>query len=625
MPNKKIFNITPLILTLLLTPKVWADATPPLTTISKNPINPNGSENWYTTPVQITLNGTDLESGIKEINYRINSGEWEKSSFYQTLNLAPNPSFENNGFAGWDVSVLDQYINASIDTTTYAPSFNNTSVKLISSGLGWHGIHNLNNFAVAEPYINMTASAWIKTNGVSQTAYFKIYAVSMDENNNIVKTYLGQSSTTNGTEDWKKVSSTFTTSHANTIGIVLDIGLEGTGTIWIDAINISKATLQPQTSVYISSDGNNTIQYYSVDQAGNIETTKNIDIKIDQTPPQNWNTTTTTHNLSDPDYMLTVQTSVEDTISGLSNLTKEFQYKTETSYGTYSNIVDCGSTWNEDNWNTLSTYPANSGNHYATLTTPKINFCDNLWNKCKSVRFKAIDVAGNQSTKEYCINGPWIKTSNGGKVKANYGINMTAEAPEDNSDGLIESGTTLAEFFKTSNNHIAKESTKLNNSSYESLWNKTTNKTEVTELNTNSGSYYVTGNLTINSLPSNFSTSNFNQIIFVNGKLTINTDIETSNTSTLLFVVKGDIEINKTVEKIQSSIYTDQNFYTAYDINQFEITLPLESKGSFSANKFYLQRNLTLNNLPTEHFIYEPKYLINLKPYIKESQIEWNN
>jgi hypothetical protein len=621
MPKNLVF----VLLAILFTSTSFADTTAPITSISKTPTNPNGSENWYTTPVQVLLNATDLESGIKEISYKLNDNDWARTYFYQTLNLAPNPSFESNGLSGWDVSVVDQYITAGPDTTTYAPSFNNTSVKLISSGIGWHGIHNINNFAVAEPYSSMTASAWLKTNGVSQTAYFKIYSASLDENNNIVKTYIGQSNTLTGTKDWTKVSSNFTVSNQNTVGIIIDIGLEGTGTVWVDAINISKSHAQPQTSFYVSNDGETTIQYYSVDQAGNIEGIKTLELKIDQNPPQNWNNPTIIHNIGDPDYVVAMQTSVEDPISGISDQTRDFQYKTETTYGIYANPLDCNSSWNEGSWSLLTNYPSSSGGNTATLRTPKISFCDNVWNKCKSVRLVAYDVAGNQSTKEYCINGPWIKTSNGGKVKSNYGINMTSEAPDYNSDSTIESGTNLIEFFSTSTEYKAKETTKLANNTYDKFWDKTQNKTEISNLGTNNGVYYVTGNMTIDTTPGNFNTQNFNQIIFVNGKLTINTDIEISNASTLLFIVKGNIEIGKNVQNIHSALFSDQNIYTAYDANPLETTVPLELKGSFSANKFYLQRSLPINTVPTEHFIYEPKYLINMKNYIKEPQIEWNN
>jgi len=318
-----------------------------------------------------------------------------------------------------------------------------------------------------------------------------------------------------------------------------------------------------------------------------------------------------------------VETNVEDLTSGISNQTKYFQYKPETDYGTYQNIIDCSSNWQSNNWAQLQVSPSTSGATSARLKTWKINFCDNDWSKCKAVRFKAIDVAGNEVTKEYCINGPWIKTSGGGKIRANYGINMTTESPESNSDGIVESGNSVIEFFSTGTNYKAKNTAPLENRSYDSLWNLTSNQTEIYDLNTNSGVFYINGSYTINNVPNQLNSTVFTQVIFINGDLTINKDIVIDKNSSLLFIVKGDVKIGKNVQKVHSAIITDKNLYTAYNNDTNENGSPLELKGIFNADKFILQRVFRLNTVPTENFIYEPKYLIKMREFFSKSQIEW--
>ena len=52
------------------------DVTAPNTTYTQTPPSPNGKNSWYVTPVQFNIQSTDLESGVKEINYRLDSGTW---------------------------------------------------------------------------------------------------------------------------------------------------------------------------------------------------------------------------------------------------------------------------------------------------------------------------------------------------------------------------------------------------------------------------------------------------------------------------------------------------------------------------------------------------------------------
>jgi len=52
------------------------DTTPPVTTISFDPPEPDGDNGWYVSNVTVTLNATDDMSGVDETYYRISSGAW---------------------------------------------------------------------------------------------------------------------------------------------------------------------------------------------------------------------------------------------------------------------------------------------------------------------------------------------------------------------------------------------------------------------------------------------------------------------------------------------------------------------------------------------------------------------
>lgn len=53
------------------------DITPPVTTISLNPPEPDGENGWYVNNVTVTLNATDNESGVNITKYRIKGESWK--------------------------------------------------------------------------------------------------------------------------------------------------------------------------------------------------------------------------------------------------------------------------------------------------------------------------------------------------------------------------------------------------------------------------------------------------------------------------------------------------------------------------------------------------------------------
>ena len=52
------------------------DTTPPVTTCTLEPPEPNGLNGWYVDYVEVTLNATDDISGVNVTYYRINNGSW---------------------------------------------------------------------------------------------------------------------------------------------------------------------------------------------------------------------------------------------------------------------------------------------------------------------------------------------------------------------------------------------------------------------------------------------------------------------------------------------------------------------------------------------------------------------
>lgn len=650
---KYIFTIlSALLLTIFAasfaeTTAVYAGTTAPVTTLVQTPSSPNGNNSWYITPVQFDLTATDVESGVREINYRVDGGTWQTVSFSDSLNLAPNPSFENagaesSGNEDWEATVLDGSGSYAHDIGEAYPGFGSASARIIATDGTWHAINNQAEFAVATPFGNMSASAWIKTDSVTGTASFDVYSVSQDGTGPISYVLVSSSSTTlTGTNDWTQLKSNFVVNDANSIGVYLDIGLNSAGTIWVDAVSLSESLTTANTSVTVSDDSEtHTFEYYSVDNAGNTEayacpSTNCVEFKIDQTAPGGWYDSGAYRGFLGPSYWVWTYTNVRDETSGISVFSDKFQIKTELEpeFGKYSNIFSCSSTWQPNAWLFLITPPFTPGANDVFMLAPKTSFCNDNWNQCKLVKFYAQDMAGNSSTKDFCVNGPWIRATGEGIVRANYDIDMLAEADGDNTDGLIEAGGNFIDFFDSSRGWEVLSSSEPITYNYNEYWSRATSvKSEITDGNLVSDTdiYYVDGDLVIDSgnIPSDYDTATFDQVVFVNGNLTINADIDISDNSSVLFINNGDVNISKDVQLVDAAIFSDGDVYTAFDISDGDSTEILTLRGTFSADEFILQRTLvgtSNSNTPSEDFIYEPKYSIQQRDFFGVNEITWKN
>lgn len=633
-----------LFILLVLTRTVFAvDIIAPTTTYTKTPTTPDGKNGWYKSVVSFELQATDLDSGVKDINYRIDGGTWQTTTFNNTINLAPNPSFEtsgatSSGLSAWDATVVDAQGTYSRDATEFLTGYETASAKIVATGGAWHGINNKDSFSATSPLSSMTSSIYVKTSGLTGSVNFKMYSLGDD---NAVE-LLATSSSITSDVDWTKLTLDYTVTQANSVGVYMDVGISGSGTVYLDAATITASILSTKTNFTVATDNeNHTVEFYSVDNAGNTETytctapEKNcVKFKLDMTPPGNWHDSGAIRGLFGSSHELYVYSTVDDETSGLSILSDRYTYQTDAnpgSFGRFSNLLSCNSTWQPGVPVILITPPFSNGAHSGTMITLKTDFCNNDWKTCKTVKFEAEDMAGNRASKDYCINGPWIKFSSEGSVRSNQKISMLSEADGDNSDGLIEASGNLIDFFSSSKNFELKNAPVITGKDYDYYWNLTSSRTALnTALVASTGVYYKNGNFTINNaaLPNAYRTSNFSQVVFINGDLTISADIDTTTQTAALFIVKGDVKIAKNVDLIEAGIFADDDFFTAHDITEGEASDTLVMKGIYKANKFVFQRTLqgtNNNDVPSEDIIYEPKFLLQMKQFFGNYSIKWES
>ncbi|KKP69963.1 hypothetical protein A2X44_01995 [candidate division CPR3 bacterium GWF2_35_18] len=136
----------------------------------------------------------------------------------------------------------------------------------------------------------------------------------------------------------------------------------------------------------------------------------------------------------------------------------------------------------------------------------------------------------------------------------------------------------------------------------------TTNDPYLDVTYTNTGIYYVDGDLNING--SINALQNKNVIIFVNGDITFSSNPVVHSSSNLSFISNGDVTINNAVTQIDNSlIFTDGNLVTASastNANQLLVDGSLISKGILNLSRkrdISIQENLSS---PTEKVTLNP-------------------
>ena len=124
------------------------DTTPPVTTIILNPEVPTGLNDWYVTPVTVTLVATDDTSGVNTTYYSINSEPW---GIYDEPILLNWDGFFPIIYFSVDNAGNMEFPKLATVKLDQTPPFVNLTVKIIGGGLqGYDAI----NTAIAFDYMS---------------------------------------------------------------------------------------------------------------------------------------------------------------------------------------------------------------------------------------------------------------------------------------------------------------------------------------------------------------------------------------------------------------------------------------------------------------------------------------
>jgi len=595
-----------------------SDTTPPLTTAALS--GTQGQNDWYTGGVNVDLVADDLESGVASIRWKLNDDEWQEEEFLGTLNRLQNPSFESGGLFSidnWDPSPAPFW--EALFVRSWHSKFGSRSARIIIFASGNYYWHNRTYYSPTETGRTYTASAWVKTEALSASdrpsrdgsgdgAYLAAWGRDVGGSDALI----AETSKISGTQDWARVSLSFTMP-AGYDGVFLRLGASGGwGSGWFDGVSLYEEE-ETGISFVVGVSGEHTLEYYAVDNAGNEETPhKTIDFKIDTSAPSGWQNFEATQAGNNHTFICSID--VSDPVSGLDSPTAAYQY-------TY----DGGQSWSE--W--LTDVTVVSGR----ITTPAIDFHDSNWEVGKVIRFRISDLAGLEGVSpDQNLFGAWMRTT-GGDVYSGQNIGMNASGPDPGVEGVTVVSGSQIDNFSAAQNWTVKSYPLIVRLTYDEWLENfpTTTPLPYGRLPLESGRYFVgEGGFVIDSqtVPSGpggdlASTQNLAAVIFVGGNLIVSADLEVHPTSVLLFIVGGDVLVAKSVEKLDASFLLDGSFDTSYNGSPPQKQLVV--KGLVAANQFVFRRSLSGDDNLTqaaEVFEYQPK-IVNLAPYIGEGAISW--
>jgi large repetitive protein len=279
---------------------------------SRNPAaNANG---WNNTDVTVSFTCSDGVSGIKSC-----SGPTTKSA------NGAGQSVTGTAVDNADNSATATVNNISIDKT--APTLSG-SPTTSPNAAGWYNgdvsIHWIASDALSGIDGSAPADSTLSSEGTALTA---TASVSDGAGN----------STTATSSPAAKIDKTAPATNANATSAWTNTGQTVTLTP-NDALSGVKATHytvdggapQSGTSVSITTEGDHTLDFWSEDNAGNVESTKTVHVKVDQSPPTIHHTQTPGANANGWNKTsVTVQFVCDDALSGIASCTADQVISTE--------------------------------------------------------------------------------------------------------------------------------------------------------------------------------------------------------------------------------------------------------------------------------------------------------
>ena len=247
-----------------------ADTTPPAA--SPTPAPAANVAGWNNTDVVVSWNWVDGSAGIDPSKCTTSSTTSGEFSSGQTLSASCTDLAGNTGTKTYTVQKVDKTkptISGAASPTPNAAGWNNTDVTVTFTCSD-----ALSGLAAGSP----PAAVTLQGEGANQSRIGSCSDVAGNSSSTTVGPInidtTAPNTTATAPSGWNNTSVTVSLNAAD--------ALSG---IAVTYYTLDGSAQQSGTSVAISTEGTHTLQFWSVDNAGNTETAKTVLVKIDKTPP----------------------------------------------------------------------------------------------------------------------------------------------------------------------------------------------------------------------------------------------------------------------------------------------------------------------------------------------------
>ncbi|MDP4169455.1 MAG: lamin tail domain-containing protein [Bacillota bacterium] len=268
------------------------DKAVPVTVVVIDPSQPTGLNDWYTTDVKVTLTATDDSSGLQKTEYSLDGTNWKTYESPFTVSSSTKVNYRSIDNAGNQEEQKE--ISLKVDKT--APITNGTINPLQPNGTdGWYTT-DVKVTLIASDDVSEVQKIEYSFDGINWNKYESSITVSSS-----TKMYYRSTDNAGNQESQKeidlkvdKTAPTTTVSlpspnnngwFSNDVTVSLLANDEKSG-VEVTQYRINSGEWTNYTAPFtISKDGEFTVQYRSIDKAGNTEEPQTTVVKLDKTAP----------------------------------------------------------------------------------------------------------------------------------------------------------------------------------------------------------------------------------------------------------------------------------------------------------------------------------------------------
>ena len=404
----------------------------------------NVEDQWYTEAVNVELTATDDQSGVKTTYYSIDGAEnSEGTSFIVETEGVHTITFYSVDNAGniEDKNTVEVKVDKTAPTTVtnvedqwYTDAVN---VELTATD-DLSGVKTTY-YSIDGAEFSESTTFTIEKEGIHTLTYYSVDNAGNTENKNTVEVKVDKTApttVTNVEDQW----------YTDAVNVELKASDDISG-VKATYYSIDGAEFKEGTSFTVAPKGVNTVTFYSVDNAGNIEDKHTVEIKADKTAP------VTESNIEEKWYTdaVNVELKASDDISGVKATYYSIdgaEFKEGTSFTVAPKGVNTVTFYSVDNAGNIEDKHTVEIKADKTAPVTESNIKEKWYTDAVNVELKASDDVSGVKATYYSIDGTEFKEGTSFTVEPE-GIHTVTFYSVDNAGNIEDKHTVEIKTDKT--------------------------------------------------------------------------------------------------------------------------------------------------------------------------------